>query len=217
MELHLKPVHGDALDASSTMYPARLEVLTKATSVGSSTSSVYGYVLKGNARIKTPGFEIAGAAGTFFCAPGVVSLELDGTIVTIERYGFRAIATAGMIESKGRLAYINGCSDSVLVMPPRMGDPVLNHLHFPASIDQTQHRHPSVRLGVVARGSGIAHGPGWEHPLEEGTVFLLHAHEQHSFRTPSSPMDVIAFHPDSDWGPTDAAHPMLNRTYLTQR
>ena len=27
-------------------------------------------------------------------------------------------------------------------------------------------------------------------------------------------MDVVAFHPDSDWGPTDAAHPMLNRTYV---
>jgi hypothetical protein len=29
-------------------------------------------------------------------------------------------------------------------------------------------------------------------------------------------MDVIAFHPDSDWGPTDEKHPMLNRTYLVR-
>jgi hypothetical protein len=29
-----------------------------------------------------------------------------------------------------------------------------------------------------------------------------------------SSLDVIAFHPDSDWGPTDGTHPMLNRTYL---
>jgi hypothetical protein len=27
-------------------------------------------------------------------------------------------------------------------------------------------------------------------------------------------MDVIAFHPDSDWGPTDGIHPMLNRTFI---
>jgi len=27
-------------------------------------------------------------------------------------------------------------------------------------------------------------------------------------------MDIIAYHPDSDFGPTDIDHPMLNRTYI---
>ena len=27
-------------------------------------------------------------------------------------------------------------------------------------------------------------------------------------------MDVIAFHPDSDFGPTDIEHPMINRTIV---
>ena len=27
-------------------------------------------------------------------------------------------------------------------------------------------------------------------------------------------MDVIAYHPDSDWGPTHREHPMLNRTLV---
>ena len=27
-------------------------------------------------------------------------------------------------------------------------------------------------------------------------------------------MDVIAYHPDSDWGPTDETHPMVNRTFV---
>ena len=27
-------------------------------------------------------------------------------------------------------------------------------------------------------------------------------------------MDVIAYHPDSDWGPTDVEHPMVNRTLV---
>ena len=92
---------------------------------------------------------------------------------------------------------------------------LLNLLHFPPNTDQTRHAHPSIRLGVVSRGRGTAHGPTWEQPLMRGDVFLLDAHEVHAFRTePQSGMDVIAFHPDSDWGPTDQAHPMKNRTYL---
>jgi AraC-like ligand binding domain len=82
------------------------------------------------------------------------------------------------------------------------------------------HSHPSIRLGVVARGEGRAFGPmlgggTWEQPLRPGAMFLLHPHEMHAFRTSESgqSMDVIAYHPDSDWGPTDAIHPMLNRTY----
>ncbi len=94
----------------------------------------------------------------------------------------------------------------------------LNHLHFPAGITQSVHSHPSIRLGVVATGRGVAYGPGegapWEEPLDAGCVFLLESHEFHAFRTTAEVMNVIAYHPDSDWGPTDGVHPMLNRTYF---
>ncbi len=215
MLTHESPEHGQVLNATQTMYPSRLRVLTASETEGSDTSTLYGFVARGSATMRSPGFEARGEAGTFFCIPGRAELRVEqGMVVVIERFGFRGILSAGRIEAEGRLSYIDGCSDTVLVMPPRLGDPVLNHLHFPAAIDQTQHKHPSIRLGVVARGSGVAHGPGWEHRLEEGCVFMLSAHETHSFRTTSSTMDVIAYHPDSDWGPTDAVHPMLNRTYL---
>jgi len=101
-----------------------------------------------------------------------------------------------------------------------VSDPVLNHLHIPPGIDQSQHIHPSVRLGVIARGSGRAYGRGdnenWEEPLGAGTIILLDAQDQHSFSTVSNRdgLDVIAYHPDSDWGPTDGDHPMLSRTFL---
>jgi hypothetical protein len=36
----------------------------------------------------------------------------------------------------------------------------------------------------------------------------------HSFYTRETPLDVIAWHPDSDFGPTDENHPMRNRTIL---
>jgi hypothetical protein len=217
MELIRSPKNGDTLDASLTMYPCRLEVVSGERRVGAPTSTTFGYVLSGQARVRTPGFEIRADAGGFFSFPGEVQIETPGLVVAIEKHGFRGVPMAGRIEERGRLSYIDGCSDTILVSPPRRGDPVFNHLHFPRGVDQTQHTHPSIRLGVVARGHGIAYQEGaWEHELSEGSIFLLHAHELHSFRTTESAkqMDVIAFHPDSDWGPTDGVHPMLNRTYI---
>jgi AraC-like ligand binding domain len=219
MELIRNPRNGDSLDASMTMYPCRMEVVSGERRLGAPTSTSYGFVVSGDARIRSPHFEVRGDAGTFFAMPGEIEIDASAVVVVVEKYGFRGLPTAGRIEERGRLSYIDGCSDSILVSPPRRGDPVLNHLHFPRGVDQSQHTHPSLRLGVVARGEGVAFqlgDHGWEHPLTEGSVFLLHEHELHSFRTTESdrPMDVIAFHPDSDWGPTDGVHPMLNRTYL---
>ena len=37
---------------------------------------------------------------------------------------------------------------------------------------------------------------------------------RHSFATDTSALDVFAWRPDSDFGPTDAVHPMINRTRL---
>jgi hypothetical protein len=215
---------GTEIDATAGMYPSRLLIVAGQTALATPSSTYYGYVVAGVARIATGGLDVRGGAGSFFAAPGPVELDADGVAVVIERLGFRGIPTFGSIEAAGRLAYIDGCSDSVLVSPPRLGDPVLNHLHFPAGTVQSVHSHPSIRLGVVARGSGTAFGPGprgsagWEQALEPGAAFLLEAHEPHAFRTaPGASLDVIAYHPDSDWGPTDAAHPMLNRTYVKSR
>jgi AraC-like ligand binding domain len=222
MDVIVQPKDGETLDCRRTMYPCRLEVVGREGGerhIASMTSTTYGYVVSGEARVRAPRFEVRAEAGSFFCVPGELELDVAGQVVVIERYGFRGLLMAGRIEEAGRLAYIDGCSDTILVPPPRCGDPVLNHLHFPRGVEQTQHTHPSIRLGIVARGEGVAFqlGPrGFEQPLTEGCVFLLHEHEVHSFRTTESdrPMDVIAFHPDSDWGPTDGVHPMLNRTYI---
>lgn len=202
------------ISALDTMYPSSLQTVHGATAYTTATTTAYGYVFAGSCRVVADLGVLTLGAGSYFCAPGVFRLEVEGTAVVIERLGFRGLFAAGCIEAKGRLAYIDGCSDTLLVYPPRLGDPVLNHLHFPIQINQSVHSHPSIRLGVVARGHGVAHGPGWEHPLSEGDAFLLGPHEMHAFRTGQSTMDVIAYHPDGDWGPTDENHPMLNRTYL---
>ena len=114
----------------------------------------------------------------------------------------------------GRLRYIDGCSDTLLACPPLLGDPCLNHLHFPKGTLQTQHTHPSVRLGVVARGEGACETPDGTTPLVSGLIFAIPAGGEHGFLTADSSMDVVAYHPDSDWGPTDEDHPMLNRTWV---
>lgn len=220
MDLLSSPKNGETLDATRTMYPSRLVVVSGGSKeLGSDGSTAYGYVVSKKARVAGAGLDLSLAAGAFFGLPGPVTIDAEGAVVVIERLGFRALPLAGRIEERGRLAYIDGCSDSILCMPPRLGDPVLNHLHFPVGIVQTPHSHPSIRLGVVARGRGLAYSPsGWELPLETGAVFWLHEHEVHAFKTTrGESMDVIAFHPDSDWGPTDGVHPMLNRTYLAQR
>jgi hypothetical protein len=68
---------------------------------------------------------------------------------------------------------------------------------------------------VVANGSGFACFADREMPLTAGTLFCIEERELHRFRTEDQRLDVIAFHPDGDWGPTDQDHPMLNRTYLS--
>jgi hypothetical protein len=120
----------------------------------------------------------------------------------------------GPLEGVGRLRYIDGCTDSLLVPPVRKGDPCLNHLHFPPGIDQTMHTHPSVRVGLVYRGEGECVTPFETYPLREGMAFVIHTDGLHKFRTHDRTMDIVAWHPDSDTGPTDEDHPIVNRTIV---
>lgn len=220
------PDHGDIIDARETMYPTLLHVVGgPGYAETDPLGTTYGYVLEGAGAIETPVISARVSKGAYFALPGGFRAIADDDatrFVLIKRFGFRGQKVFGEVEARGRLSYIDGCSDSMLVYPPRLGDPCFNHLHFPPGILQTQHTHPSVRMGIVASGKGKAFrvpsagNSGWEIDLAEGCVFLLPEQEQHSFRTSetNSIMNVIAYHPDSDWGPTDAAHPMRNRTYI---
>jgi quercetin dioxygenase-like cupin family protein len=212
---------GVTIGALDSMYPSRLTVTAGGT-FGAATSTTYGYLLRGGARIEHNGAGYDLNEGAYFSLPGEFEVKSGDLVVLVERIGVRGQVIVGAVEKKGRLSYIDGCSDSMLVYPARLGDPVFNHLHFPKGIVQTQHTHPSIRLGIVARGRGHAwqqadkSHEGWEYELAPGSVFLLEEQEMHSFRTDKAAetMDVIAYHPDSDWGPVDGNHPMLNRTYI---
>jgi len=185
----------------------------------------YGYVISGAISVSANNSNDRDIShGQYFCLTGkqlTINSAPHTSVAVFIRYGFKGQnVVGGPIEESGRLMYIDGCSDSLLVYPPRLGDPSLNHLHFPGGIDQSFHIHPSIRLGVVVKGQGVSDVRNQNNtesiPLEQGNVFVLLEREEHRFRTLDSEMDVIAFHPDGDWGPTDHNHTMLNRTYLTK-
>jgi hypothetical protein len=141
---------------------------------------------------------------------------VGGEVVAFMRHGYRGVfLVGGPVESQGRLKYIDGCTDSLILPPSKLGDPCLNHLHFPRDIEQTTHTHPSARLGIVFRGRGECDIPD-KKPLllAPGVMFSMTPGSPHKFKTTDSMMDIIAFHPDSDTGPTDDDHPMIRRTLV---
>lgn len=156
--------------------------------------------------------------GDFFSVVGPATIQSRGLgiVSSAKRYdGFNMFG--GPLEERGKLRYINGCTDTLLVPPVRKGDPCLNHLHFPSYSVQTPHTHPSVRVNIVYSGSGVCLVPEDEKKrvsLVKGYAFIMKTETLHSFNTEDESMDVITFHPDSDVGMTDDDHPMINRTIV---
>lgn len=209
----------------STMYPCSLENLKVTDQIirnYPSYTTIYGFVLQGSITANS----LTASNNQYFCLTSIDDRDLtvyfneNTHVVLIERIGFKGQnQIGGPLESKGRLTYIDGCSDSLLVYPPRLGDPSLNYLFFPPGIDQTFHIHPSLRFGLVVEGQGFSDVVGFNGEtsvleLKQGVVFCLEEMELHRFRTGSTSMKVVAWHPDGDWGPTDHNHTMLNRTYI---
>lgn len=158
---------------------------------------------------------------SYFSIAESCEIHGDGKIEVISRFGYKGQTVFGTeVESWGRLNYIDGCTDTLLVPPVKLGDACYNALYFPPNTDQTFHTHPSLRAGMVIAGKGICRTPSGNHDLVPGKIFLLPPETWHAFATNDDPVSsdsaltVIAFHPDSDFGATDDNHPMLNRTYV---
>ncbi len=154
--------------------------------------------------------------GDFFSVQGTAKIISDGLGIVNSSGNYMGFNVfGGPIEEKGKLRYIDGCTDTLLVPPVRKGDPCLNHLHFPPNTVQTSHTHPSVRTGLIYRGQGVCIVSRDQNiPLTPGNAFVIKTGTIHSFNTNNSSMDVIAYHPDSDVGMTDLDHPMINRTLV---
>ena len=207
------------IDMLGTMYPSKAQKMTDGLVYTIPYSTMYGYVFEGTVTLPN-GWEAK--AGEYFSYSSTseeeVWVENTGTAVFFTRLGhIHQNNLGGPIEDTGRLCYIDGCSDSLLIYPSRLGDPSMNLLYFPPGIDQSFHIHPSVRLGCVASGSGRASLKDEVIDLKAGDLFCIEEREYNRFTTQNESMRVIAYHPDGDWGPTDDNHTMLNRTYLTDR
>lgn len=158
-------------------------------------------------------------AGMFAVVPSLARIT-GGQGIVISRESFMGMfQIGGPVEFEGRLKYIDGCTDSLLSSPVKMGDPCLNLLYFPEDIDQTAHTHPDDRVGLIMSGKGRCHA--WNDGVEEiidlvpGMIFCIHTDGPHKFSTPyGQHMRVLAYHPTSDYGPTDETHPMINRTMV---
>lgn len=175
----------------------------------------FGFVQQGEVRIRSSSGNFTASAGMYFSIPGVCELETDGSGFVASRLDFRGFFTiGGPVEEKGRLEYIDGCSDSLLLSPVVLGDPCLNLLYLPPRTQQTQHTHPSCRLGMIISGEGICRTPDRDIALHPGMVFSIAPDAEHSFHTAANALRVIAWHPDSDFGPANADHPMINRTIV---
>jgi len=174
----------------------------------------YGMVIDGYPTLTFGDMSIRLGPGMFFVAPGAAKIA-GGSGLIVSRLAYKGLfQIGGPIESTGRLVYIDGCSDTLLVCPPRLGEPCLNHLHLPPGTSQSQHTHPSERVGIILRGSGECRTPEGTFALHPGMAWRIPTGCLHSFYTFDDSMDVLAWHPDSDFGPTDDNHPMKNRTFI---
>jgi quercetin dioxygenase-like cupin family protein len=179
------------------------------------TSSYFGYVFRGHAKLSDTDTSYTLKQGHYFCFNQYMAIE-GGSGMLIERGHYRALnQLGGPVESEGRLKYIDGCTDTLLVPPVKRGDACLNALFFPSGVNQTLHTHPSIRVGMVAEGAGECRTASGVLPLALGNVFVIEEDAVHGFHTEAdNAMLVIAYHPDTDFGPIDMDHPMINRTIV---
>lgn len=229
-------------DSDHKNYPIRYFNIINGEGIQSKyNNSYFVFIYNGNALLNLDsGIQSILPKDTYFSVHGTFCLTGEFKAIAIEvltekgkfkENNFTSYTNiGGTVEEKGRLKYIDGCTDSLLIPPVKKGDPCLNHLHFPKNITQTPHTHPSHRIGIVIRGEGECVTPFGNLPLIEGCIFVIKEYDgeelfkgldgnlyeagTHKFDTKHSSMDVIAFHPDSDFGAEDEFHPMINRTIV---
>jgi quercetin dioxygenase-like cupin family protein len=211
--------HGLLADMGDDAFPTRLWGWSGDVLRLEEDATHFGYVYEGSLALEHASGRFTIAGGMYFSAPGATTVHGNGAAgIVVSRLGYDGFfSIGGPVEQRGRLKYIDGCTDSLLIPPVMMGDACLNLLYFPPGVRQTHHTHPSMRVGMVIRGRGECTTPAGPIPLVPGRVFVIPADGIHGFVTYDSEMAVIAYHPDSDYGPTHELHPMINRTIVDGR
>jgi len=196
---------GDGFTVQTYTGGLRKEVLTAGT--------VFFSVLEGHPRVN--GHLLR--PGMYGCVPRLVEFSCQEAcrVAMIDDHAYPGIfMIGGPIEPVGRLRYMDGCTDTGIIAPLRLGDPCLNFLFFPPETKQTRHTHPSDRIGAIFDGDGVCITPGKTTRMSQGDVFVIPTDAEHHFETTSEHMRIIVFHPDSEFGPTDERHQMLEATIM---
>jgi quercetin dioxygenase-like cupin family protein len=210
--------HGLLADMGDDPFPTKLWSWSDSLLQLEEGATHFGYVHEGSVTLEHVSGTFNLSGGMYFSAPGATTIRGAGAGIAVSRLGYDSFFNiGGPVERRGRLKYIDGCTDSLLIPPVMMGDACLNLLYFPPGVTHTHHTHPSMRVGVVIRGRGECTTPSGSIPLIPGRVFVIPAEGIHGFVTVDSEMAVIAYHPDSDYGPTHELHPMINRTIVDGR
>lgn len=167
----------------------------------------------------TAKFENVNAA---FAVNSHFTIKCDrGTAAVIEYPGLHLLESRYFVQDKlglGNLSYMDGGTNTTAVNPGRLGDPVINYVHFPTGMTQTLHTHPSHRVGMVLQGRGLVELDHSEFPLQTGDVFFMGRNVLHNFRCPyNEDVVLFVFAPDSGTGPTDEVNPLKIRTYVGQQ
>jgi hypothetical protein len=208
--------HGLIDDFSRDRFPSRVSAWLDQTLSMEAVGTHFGFVLRGPAQLCCDSGRFTVGHGLYFSVPGAMQIT-SGRGIVFTRLSYRGFFyLGGPIEPEGRLRYIDGCSDSLLIPPVQFGDPCLNLLHLPDGVRQTPHTHPSLRAGVVVGGTGRCITADGQFDLSSGTAFMIRAEGLHCFHTDQQPLAVVAYHPDSDYGPTHENHPMINRTIVAE-
>ena len=208
-------VKGDLVDLSADRFPTTVSAWQDDSVRLVERSTHFGYVHQGPANLTGPWGTFGLTSGMYFSLNAAGAIDGSGSGIVVSRLGYRGFFhVGGPIEPSGRLRYIDGCTDSLLISPVQLGDPCLNLLCIPPGTDQTAHTHPSHRIGLIARGRGRCLTPDCTIPLIPGSVFLIPADQLHCFHTDTEELTIVTYHPDSDFGPTHENHPMLNRTII---
>ena len=212
--------NGLALDLAGSEYPTVARGCAGGDLDLPAGDTHYAMVAEGEILVEMPSLPpVRLASGMFAVLPGAGRITAEaGRVLVISRLGYTGLRQfGGPVETVGRLRYIDGCTDTLLVCPPRLGEPCLNHLHIPPGVRQTAHTHPSARVGIIVGGSGECRTPEGDFALRAGMGWYIPPGYLHHFVTTEGSLDVLAWHPDSDFGPTDEDHPMLNRTFIEKR
>jgi len=153
-----------------------------------------------------------------YCVNSPYTVSGEGIVISFP--GLRLLESKYYVQNNldlGNLTYIDGGTNTTAIGPGRLGDPVVNYVHFPANMYQTLHTHPSHRIGMIIKGRGKVELDNEIYEVIEGETFFMRRNELHNFITEDSEVILYVFAPDSGTGPTDEINPLKIRTYIGQQ